>query len=195
VTRTAPLQWRTDDELIAAAKHGDRAAASVLLDRHYDRVSLISRRMMADPHDAEDATQQALIAIVRGLGGFDGRAAATTWIHRVTVNACLDELRRRARRPQPVDHAAVRETAGDAPDVATSVVNRTVIDVALGALAPEFRAAVVLRDICALDYDQIAEVLGIPAGTVRSRISRGRRDLRASLGNQPDSDVVEESGP
>lgn len=168
---------------------------SVVLDRHYEQVALLARRMMANPHDAQDATQQALVAVVRGLAGFDGRSAVSTWIHRVTVNACLDELRRRSRRPQPVEADEDRSGGAHDDQLADSVVDRTTLDAALAALSPEFRAAVVLRDVCGLDYDTIAEMLEIPAGTVRSRIARGRRDLRTALGNLPLSGVVEEAGP
>jgi RNA polymerase sigma-70 factor (ECF subfamily) len=177
----------TDDDLVAAARAGDPTALEVLLERHYDRVATIATRMLRHRADAEDATQQALLAIVRGLPRFDGRSAVSTWIHRVTVNACLDELRRRDRRPRPVDPddpAGPLDTGG-ARDATAVVADRVDIDRALATLAPDFRAAVVLRDLCGLDYAEIAECLDLPPGTVRSRIARGRRDLLAALGNHP----------
>lgn len=196
MSRSRPLRWREDHELLDAAVTGNRDAMTLLLERHYDRVALIARRMMSDRSDAEDATQQALIAIVRGIAGFDGRSAVSTWIHRVTVNACLDEIRRRGRRPEPVEISAVSEAPSTPePDHAVSVVDRAVIDEAMKRLAADFRAAVVLRDVCGLDYDEIAEVLEVPGGTVRSRISRGRRELRALLGNPGVSRHVEEMEP
>jgi len=134
--------------------------------------------------DALDATQEALIAIVRGLGRFDGRAAFATWAYRIATNACLDELRRRRRRPEPTipdsDRATPLRDRGPAVD--TSVADRLDVDAALAQLPPDFRAAVVLRDLCRLDYAEIGEVLGIPGGTVRSRIARGRAVLARHLG-------------
>jgi len=137
--------------------------------------------------DAEDATQEALVAIVRGLSRFDGRSAFSTWSYRVATNACLDELRRRRRRPDlglPDDDALLgTDPAGPVDDL---VVGELTIDAALQELPPDFRAAVVLRDVCALDYAEIGEVLGVPPGTVRSRIARGRALLATRLGGNPE---------
>jgi RNA polymerase sigma-70 factor (ECF subfamily) len=179
---------------VAAAQAGDRKALDQLLRRHHERVYAVCRRMAGNDADALDATQEALIAIVRGLPRFDGRAAFSTWCYRVATNACLDELRRRKRRPDPglpeVEHAPL----GAAPGLGETVSDRLDIDAALAALPEDYRAAVVLRDQLGLDYAEIAEVLGIPAGTVRSRISRGRAALARTLGGNPQPpDVV--TGP
>ncbi len=171
-----------DDQALARrAAGGDRRAVEALLDRHADRVHAICRRVVGDPEDALDATQEAMIAIARGVTRFDGRSAFTTWLYRVATNAALDELRRKRRRPQP---------AADLPDagLAAGAVDETVaarfdVDRALALLPDDFRVAVVLRDLCDLDYAAIAEILGVPAGTVRSRIARGRAELKTSLGN------------
>lgn len=188
-----------DDALIAAAQAGDTAALDALLRRHYDRIHAICRRLAGNAADADDATQEAVLAIVRGLPRFDGRAAFTTWSYRVATNACLDELRRRGRRPVPVE--AVGDEGGNPggatgpgpaadprPAVADAVADRLEVDAALATLPIEFRAPVVLRDLCQLDYAEIAETLGIPPGTVRSRIARGRAALAGHLaspsGNQ-----------
>lgn len=167
---------------MAAAQAGDRDALDRLLRRHHDRVHALCRRICGNDADALDATQEALIAIVRGLPRFDGRAAFGTWAYRIATNACLDELRRRRRRPEPGLPDGDRAAAGDAPALDTSVADHLVIDAAMATLPLDFRAAVVLRDLCRLDYAEIAEVLGIPAGTVRSRIARGRTALARSLG-------------
>ncbi|MFP5254648.1 MAG: RNA polymerase sigma factor [Acidimicrobiia bacterium] len=176
-----------DDALVAAARDGDRAALDALLRRHHDRVHALCRRLAGNEADALDATQEALIAIVRGLPRFDGRSRFSTWVHRVATNACLDELRRRSRRPAPgLPEERDPEGAGPLPDprsaaATEAVVDRLQIDAALARLAPEFRAAVVLRDLCELDYAEIAEVLDLPPGTVRSRIARGRAQLARLL--------------
>jgi RNA polymerase sigma-70 factor (ECF subfamily) len=145
----------------------------------------LCRRLAGNDADALDATQEALIAVARGLHRFDQRSSFTTWSYRVATNACLDELRKRRRRPVPVDELTALAAGPD--DLAGRVADRLTIDEALAQLPPEFRAAVVLRDVCALDYAEIAEVLGVPPGTVRSRIARGRAAVAAQLTGNPDS--------
>jgi len=145
----------------------------------------VSRRITGNDADAQDATQEALIALVRGLPRFDGRSSFSTWSYRVAVNASLDELRRRRRRPHdhlPDSGALVDER----PDVATTVSDRLDVDAAIAGLPPEFRAAVVLRDLAGLDYAEIAEVLDVPIGTVRSRIARARGRLADTLAGNPE---------
>lgn len=139
--------------------------------------------MTRNEADAQDATQEALIALVRGLPRFDGRARFTTWSYRVATNACIDHLRRLRRAPDPGLPEVEHEPVGGAPPLEDRIGDRLDLDAALGALRPEFRAAVVLRDQLGLDYAEIAEVLGLPPGTVRSRIARGRAALADALGN------------
>jgi RNA polymerase sigma-70 factor (ECF subfamily) len=178
-----------DDALVRAAQSGDRGALDTLLSRHYDRVYAVCRRLAGNDADAADATQEALIAIVRGLGRFDGRAKFSTWAYRVSTNACLDELRRRGRRPAPglPEHETIdHDPSADRPQIDEQVSDRLTIDAALALLPEEFRAPVVLRDQLGMDYSEIASTLGIPPGTVRSRIARGRSRLADILtGNQP----------
>jgi len=177
---------RVDDAgLVDAARRGDRAALEQLLERHFDRVRGLCRKLMANDADTDDATQEALLAICRGIGRFDGRSSFGTWIYRVTTNACLDELRRKSRRPIATDADIM--PAKTVPDsFADDIADRMEIDSALARLSSDFRAAVVLRDLCQLDYDEIAEVLSIPPGTVRSRIARARAQLARFVdeGNQ-----------
>ncbi len=175
-----------DATLVAAAQAGDGAALDALLRRHYASIHGLCRRLTGNAADADDATQDALIAVVRGLPRFDGRAAFTSWAYRVVTNACLDELRRRGRRPRPVDPDAdgidVGRPDGGPPSLDQSVTDRLALEDALAALPADYRAAVVLRDQLGLDYAAIAEVLEVPAGTVRSRIARGRAALADALG-------------
>jgi RNA polymerase sigma-70 factor (ECF subfamily) len=184
-----------DDEgrLLDAARTGDRRALERLLRLQEPKVHAVCRRITGNEADALDATQEALIAIVRGLPRFDGRAQLSTWAYRIATNASLDELRRRSRRPVVglPEHEGMPLELVDpgAPDPAGVVADHDEIDAALATLAPEFRAAVVLRDLCRLDYAEIAEVLEIPPGTVRSRIARGRAQLAGALGgNRTGSD-------
>ena len=172
-----------DDVLVDQARAGDRRALELLLDRHADRIHAVCRRIVIDPHDALDATQEALIAVARGITRFDGTARFTTWCYRVATNAALDELRRTRRRPVAVDPPL---TVVDPRDGTTAVDARLDVDAALATLPEEFRVAVVLRDLCDLDYAEIAAALDLPPGTVRSRIARGRAALAAALG-EPDA--------
>ena len=187
----APRLQRSDDELVAAAQLGDAAAMDQLLRRHYDRVHGVCRRIAGASRDADDAAQEAMIRIVRNIDRFDGRSAFGTWAYRIATNTALDELRKRKRRPQlhivadddarptePTDPLAHRtvEGAGD----------RMAIEAALADLPEEYKAPVVMRDVGDLDYAEIAEALGVPIGTVKSRIARGRRLLVERLGNRDD---------
>jgi RNA polymerase sigma-70 factor (ECF subfamily) len=156
----------------------------------------VCRRLTGDDADAADACQEALLAVVRGLPRFDARSSFSTWAYRVATNAALDELRRRRRRPEPGlprewgaeawEAAEVGGAEGRAVD--DRVAERLDVDAALQHLSPEFRAAVVLRDLAGLSYEEIAEALALPIGTVRSRIARGRSavgELLAPGGNPP----------
>ena len=175
----------TDQALVGAAVAGDRGALEQLLRRHHERIAAVCRRMTGNAADGADATQEALIAIVRGLDRFDGRSTFGTWAYRIAVNASLDEMRRRRRRPaDSLDQSDWErpEASVDASDGA--VVDRLALGPALAALPEDFRAAVVLRDIGDLDYAEIAEVLGVAVGTVKSRIARGRALLTKQLGNR-----------
>ena len=163
----------SDADLVAAANSGDRRAMEELLGRHYEQIYSLCRRITGHAADADDATQEALLAIVRGLARFDGASSFSTWSYRVATNACLDELRRRRRRPEPVeppDRAAAAEFD-------QALVEHDEIDELLRSLPIDFRTAVTLRDIYRLEYTEISEILSIPIGTVRSRIARGRRLL------------------
>lgn len=178
---TRPDGEASDEALAAAANSGDRGALEVLLARHFDRVHAICRRVTGHPEDALDATQEALIALTKGLHRYDGRALFTTWLYRVATNAALDELRRRKRRPEPAELDEERSLPSAAGTVESAVAARLDVDAALATLTPEFRAAVVLRDLCDLDYAEIADVLDVPIGTVRSRIARGRAAIADQL--------------
>jgi RNA polymerase sigma-70 factor (ECF subfamily) len=172
-----------DEDLARRAALGERAALETLLERHFDRIHAVCRRVLGHPEDALDATQEALIAITRGIVRFDGRSRFTTWMYRVATNAALDEARRRRRRPIASEHAGDLASVADAT---AAVDARLDVDAALATLPPDYRAAVALRDLAGLDYAEIAAVLGIPIGTVRSRIARGRATLADRIGNRDD---------
>lgn len=179
---------------MTAAQGGDRGALDQLLRRHYDRVHAVCRRITGHEADAADAAQEAMIAIVRNLGRFDGRSSFGTWAYRIATNASLDELRRRKRRAVPTgdddDHRHHSDIADPDSGVRIEAIgDHLAIDAALRDLSDEYRLPVVLRDVADLDYAEIAALLDIPPGTVRSRIARGRAALAKALapdtGNQP----------
>lgn len=135
-------------------------------------------------NDPEDAVQNALMAVVKGLPTFEVRSRFSTWCYRIALNASYDELRRR-RRHQTVgldQEDWLEEPALLSPDPAEVVPGRIDSAAALQQLSPPYRAAVVLRDVCGLEYAEIAEILELPIGTVRSRIARGRASLLEIVG-------------
>ncbi len=165
----------------------------------------VCRRITGNDADAADAAQEAMIAVVRGLAKFDGRSAFGTWVYRIATNASLDELRRRRRRPQLANRGRTQDgDSGSGNDWTEQIdhdselridhiADRFELDAALADLPADFRVPVVLRDVADLDYSEIAEVLDVPIGTVKSRIARGRAQVAASIsrgnGNQtPGSD-------
>ncbi len=169
--------------LVARARVGDRRALEDLLRTSYDHVYPVCRRVLGNEADAADAAQEALMSVVRGLPRFDGRSRYSTWLYRIAMNAAIDELRRRGRRPlasySSVDSPDAGFLAGPGADDGVGMID---VEAALMSLPLDFRAPVVLRDVCGLDYAEIGEVLAIPGGTVRSRIARGRSLLAERLG-------------
>ena len=137
---------------------------------------------MINRSDAEDATQNALISIVKALPSFDGRSQFSTWIYRIATNAALDEVRRIGRRPRPTNNDAVYDSPQS--DRTEAVAAQLDVVAALAEIAEEYRTTLVLRHVADLEYEEIAAIQGIAIGTVRSRLARGRTQLVEILGNQ-----------
>ena len=182
MTNTPPIS----SEWVERGKSGDPAAIEAILRAIHPLVRNVCRGMLNDEADAEDATQNALINVVRNIDRFDGRSSFTTWVYRIATNAAIDEGRRRGRRRSRIVH----DESEVVDEVGTTAQNRVDDADQLGSLLrqlpDEFRVAVVLRDVMDLDYDEIARILGVPGGTVRSRIARGRTRLAELVGNQTD---------
>ncbi len=185
---------RDDAVLLEAHVAGDPEAFGVLFARHRDRLWAVALRTTGNPEDAADALQDAMISAFRRAGGFRGDSAVTTWLHRVVVNACLDRLRRakvRAADPLPDDHAERAGAPGAdpaAPDSSTDPEAHAVADerrrlvlAALARLPVEQRAALVLVDMEGYAVDEVASILEVPTGTVKSRCARGRAKLATML--------------
>ena len=177
----------SDELLVRRFQDGSADAFEILVQRHGTRVYNLCLRILGDPDEAADVSQDTFLAALRKLSTFRGDSAFTTWLHRVTVNACYDSLRRKRRRPllQIVrDEDDERpETSLPAPDHADEVVFSVDVARALLEVPEEFRVVLVLADVQDLPYDEIARVLEIPVGTVKSRVFRGRAALGKALGS------------
>jgi RNA polymerase sigma-70 factor (ECF subfamily) len=184
----------TDEELLRAHAAGSPDAFRELLHRHRDRLWAVALRTLGDPDEAADALQDALLSAHRAAARFRGDSAVTTWLHRIVVNACLDRLRRRAARPtvplagvsgstDPFDPRPVgaAEPVAPTPDHDTVLMVRT----ALRQLPDEQRIAIVLVDLQGYPVAEVAAMLGVAEGTVKSRCARGRARLAALLGHLP----------
>ena len=167
-----------DLTLVAAAQAGNATAMNQLLGRHFNYVTALCRRMLGDQYRAEDARQDALFQAARRIATFDGRASFRTWLHAITRNTCLNEIRAHTRRstvPVDDDHVAPRV-------VHDRIAERLDVESALAAVNPLFRDALVLWFFCDMSYIDIAETLGIELNTVRSRLRRGKEELKGLLG-------------
>ncbi len=141
-------------------------------------------RLTGNDADAQDLVQEVLLRVHRGLATYRP-GSLEGWLSRITTNAFLDEVRRRKRRPTQALPEEPDAALASADDVESTVASSTIpeeIQAALAALPEEFRVAVVLCDVVGLRYEEIAAHLGVPVGTVRSRIHRGRGQLRQALG-------------
>jgi RNA polymerase sigma-70 factor, ECF subfamily len=174
----------SDDDLVAAWVTGDRAAFDVLVGRYERRVYGICYRYFGNPTDAEDAAQEAFVALLRRAATFSGASSFSTWMYRVTTNACNDLARNRARRPQAAD-TAVADLAGTAEldDVIANHELGLELSRALAQLDAGHRDAVLLHDVVGLPYADVADRLGLPVGTVKSRVHRGHARLAGLLGH------------
>jgi RNA polymerase sigma-70 factor (ECF subfamily) len=171
----------SDAELLAAHRAGDRHAFGELVARYRNRMWGIAVRTLRHPEDAADVVQEALVAAYRGAGSYRGEASVRTWLHRILVNACIDRLRKERR--QVTVPLADAEPCDRRQDVAMDVVTRLSVVDALAELPPHQRVAVVLVDVQGWPVDEVAEVLEVPVGTVKSRCARGRVRLGTLLGH------------
>lgn len=184
-----PTPADPDRPLVAEAAAGSREAFDELVRRHQARIFNLARALVGNDGDAEDLAQEAFIRAWRAIGRFRGASAFRTWLYRVAINVIRSHLARRSQQrliwgwwPRKGSDAEPREAVlAGSVDVETGLLRREAIDRALSALPPDMRVAVTLRDIEGLEYREIAETLGVPIGTVMSRIARGRARLRPLL--------------
>lgn len=175
-----------EHNLIQAARNGDQAAFGELVQQYQKRVFALAVRMCSTPELAEEAAQEAFLAAWQGLPFFRGDSAFATWLYRLTSNACVDLLRKENRHQGPsLDDETVSTEVPDPTPTPEKAVEqqelRRQIEAGLQTLSPEHREVLILREIQQLSYDEIADVLSLDLGTVKSRINRGRRQLREFL--------------
>jgi len=170
-----------DRDLAARASRGDETAFVELVRLHERRVYNLALRMLGRPEDARDAAQEAFLSCYRNLGSFRGDAAFSTWLHRIALNACYDALRRR-KDVLGLEEAPEPPPAADHGDAVTTSVD---VRRALLVVPQEFRAVLVLHDVQDLGYEEIAGILNVPVGTVKSRLHRGRVALGRALTGEP----------
>ena len=174
-----------DEDLVRRFRAGEPDAFTDLVRRHQQRVYSLCLRVLGDADAAADVAQDTFIAVLRKLDSFRGDAAFTTWLHRVALNACYDELRKKRRRPMlhiVADDGTQREPGPPVLDHADEVAGTRDVAAALATIPEEFRVALVLADVQDMAYDRIAHVLDVPIGTVKSRVHRGRLALAAAMG-------------
>ena len=174
---------------IQAARNGDQAAFGQLVIKYQKRVYALTVRMCPTPELAEEAAQETFLSAWQGLPFFRGDSAFSTWLYRLASNACVDLLRKEGRHQGPsLDDEAVSAEVPDTrptPEAAAEQKElRAQIEAGLRTLSPEHREVLILREIQQLSYDEIADALSLDLGTVKSRISRGRRQLRNFLMEQ-----------
>ena len=169
--------------LISRARGGDRDAFGELVEQYRDNVYRLAYRMCGNAYDADEAAQEAFVAAWRALPNFRGDAKFSTWLYRLTTNAAIDVMRRE-KRHQTVGDGEMIDLADDA-DSPQETVERTeqqeAVQEALATLSEEYREVLLLRYMEELDYAEIAEVLQLPSGTVKSRINRAKAALKTAL--------------
>ncbi|MCX4959436.1 RNA polymerase sigma factor SigM [Streptomyces virginiae] len=180
--REGTTEGRSDQELLAQHVAGDPEAFGELVRRHRDRLWAVALRTLGDREEAADAVQDALVSAYRAAHTFRGDSAVTTWLHRITVNACLDRARKAAsRRTSPIDDTDRLERLLEPHESAEAPAERQDLHrqllAALSTLPADQRAALVLVDMQGYPVAEAARLLDVPTGTVKSRCARGRAKL------------------
>lgn len=167
---------------------GDERAIRWVLNKYRDRVVRLAAHVLHNPREAEDIAQEAFVKAFRQIGQFRGESGFYAWLYRIVVNLCLDKMRRKSASSETLLDETVTPWIGA---VAPDMEKRIVVEGVLNSLTPPMRAALVLREVEGLEYSEIADVLGIPVGTVRSRLNTAREQFRRRwLALQEEADNV-----
>jgi RNA polymerase sigma-70 factor, ECF subfamily len=188
----APDSGATDNELAASAAGGDEAAFEELHRRHRHRVTQVCMTRLHNAEDAEDAAQETFAQVYRNIGSFRGESLFTTWLHRIAVNQSLTIIRRRdaaMRRGEMLspdgDIELTEQSHPPARPPQPDLCLRMTLDAFAAQMPPRERAVFVMRAVLGYGHEQIAEALGIEAGTSKSQFHRARARLRLTLAGTP----------
>jgi RNA polymerase sigma-70 factor (ECF subfamily) len=172
----------SDPILVTRAKDGDERALAALCERHAPRVEKLAAHLLRDPEDARDAAQEALAKLCVRIRQFRGESQFSTWLHRLTINACRDVAnRQRARVCEPLLEDRRAATDADPEREADRVELRGRLNRCLAEIAPTQARVVVLKDALGLSFEEISAVSGMPVGTAKCYAHRGRNRLREKL--------------
>ena len=183
----------TDQQLVQRAQRGDLRAFDLLVLKYQGRIAALVSRYVSDAGEVEDVTQEAFIKAYRALGKFRGDSAFYTWLYRIAANAAKNHLVAKRRRPgadatiedaEGFDEGGMLSESASPEALAMGGELAEVVESALKALPDELKAALMLREFDGLSYDDIADVLGCPVGTVRSRIFRAREAVDQRMKEQ-----------
>ena len=181
-----PIDLDTDLEIVARCRTGDREAFAELVQRYQSKVLTLAVRILNNRAEAEDIAQDIFVKVFQALRDFRVASRFSTWLYRITVNDCLNHIRRRTRQQQTLSatesHAMLGASPASNPQRALEQKERwSLVQAKLQALSPEHRTILLLRDVEDLSYEEIADVLQLEHGTVKSRIHRARMELKALL--------------
>lgn len=176
-----------EPELVEAARRGDPGAFEQIVRATYRQVYTLALRILGNPEDAADVTQNVYIRAMRGIRSFRGDANAETWLHRIATNAALNHLRDRKRAAIAVEPETLEAAAGPVADRTDERIDAQEVERALGRLTPAQRAAVVLKDVYGWTCAEIAKEMGVTEGAAKVRLFRARQRLADELAR---ADVV-----
>lgn len=172
----------TDRELVERARAGDPSAFHELLDRHAGFLYSMAVPLVGNAADAEDVVQETLLGAYRGLRAFEGRASVRTWLAAILIRqAALRRRHERKRMAASAQAATAVEGSRQFPSAATAADARIDVTAAIQGLSRDHREVIVLRELHGMSYDEMAQALGVPRGTVESRLWRARRQLQERL--------------
>jgi len=180
-----------DQLLIQRFRAGEVAAFDGLVERYYQRIDRLVQQVIRNPLGAEDITQEAFLRAYRALPRFRGEASFYSWLYRIALNLCLNYLRQQANRISSVEgpEASILPAVTDPSMLLEHQERERLVRGAIDALPTHYRVAIILRDLEELSYQEIADILGIPLGTVKSRINFGKHLLRQALRGILDEDT------
>ncbi len=201
--RATPEEREADRLLVERAKGGDHGAFRVLFDKYHKRAFSVAYGVLKNRHDALDVVQEGFVKVHKHLDSFEGTSSFYTWLYRIVMNLAIDSLRRRkTSRPVEYDDAIRRDSDGVSEEAILArmldsnprkaAIRRELIakiDGALSELPDYHREVILLREVDGMSYEEMAEVLGVPKGTIMSRLFHARKKMQAALADYVDGDM------